>query len=56
MDRLLLLETSGQFKEKGFLDQTYGMMRSQSYRFRAPEALFQPVMLGLEAVGIHESA
>jgi actin beta/gamma 1 len=26
-----------------------------SERFRAPEALFQPSMLGLEAVGIHET-
>jgi len=24
-------------------------------RFRAPEALFQPAMLGLEAAGIHET-
>lgn len=26
-----------------------------SYRFRAPEALFQPAFLGLEAAGIHET-
>ena len=26
-----------------------------SERFRAPEALFQPSMIGLEAVGIHET-
>jgi hypothetical protein len=25
-------------------------------RFRAPEALFQPAFLGLEAAGIHETA
>ena len=25
------------------------------FRFRAPEALFQPSFLGLEAAGIHET-
>jgi len=30
-------------------------MFKEVFRFRAPEALFQPAFLGLEAAGIHET-
>lgn len=37
-----------------FCLETYGA--HTGFRFRAPEALFQPAFLGLEAAGIHETA
>jgi hypothetical protein len=33
----------------------HGLNRLRPSRFRAPEALFQPSFLGLEAAGIHET-
>merc|ERR1712121_223219 len=43
------------------LEQNYELLDGQvitigSERFRAPETLFQPCLLGLESVGIHEPA
>ena len=35
--------------------RTIPFLRSVFGRFRAPEALFQPAFLGLEAAGIHET-